>query len=121
MPLEAAKRTLISEYQGYHRNVVKRPSYLDSAAATVPAAAALARSSINSSGTVLADPEDAQEGRHEPEQCREEGEGDVGLELAALVAGDGVDVVPVEDVAARVAEQLDAHGQSLILTSTPIL
>lgn len=62
---------------------------------------------------MLADPEDAQESRHEPEQGREEGKGNVGLELAALVAGDGVDIVPVEDVATRVAEQLDVHCQPL--------
>ena len=87
--------------------------FLDAAAAAVPAAAALTRSSIDSSRTVLVNPEDAQEGRHEPEQGGEEGEGDVGLELAALVARDGVDVVPVEDVAARVAEHLYAYCQSL--------
>lgn len=52
-----------------------------------------------------AHPEESDERRHEPQHRRQEGEGDVGLELAALVAARG-DVVPVEDGAAGRTDEL---------------
>lgn len=51
-------------------------------------------------------PVDSEQSRHEPEKSGQECEGNVGLELAALVSGDGVDVVPVEDVAAVAIQHL---------------
>lgn len=53
----------------------------------------------------LAGPEEADEGGGEEADGEDEGEGDVGLELAAAVARGG-DVVPVEDGAAAIADQL---------------
>lgn len=80
---------------------------------------ALALGSIDSSATSMAgDPVDSEQSRHEPEKSGQECKGNVGLELATLVSGDGVNIVPVEDVAAGVAQHLDkrksASGLSVI-------
>lgn len=53
------------------------------------------------------DPVDSEQSRHEPKKSGQECEGNIGLELAALISGDGVNVVPVEDVAAGAIQHLD--------------
>lgn len=76
-------------------------------ASSVPAAAVMTVDGIDSRASSMAvDEVEAEQGRHEPKKSREEGKGNVGLELAALVSRDGVHVAPVEDVAARVAQHL---------------
>lgn len=87
--------------------------HLDTASA-VPAAAVLALGSIDGSAASMAgDPIESEQSRHEPKKSRQECEGNVGLELAALVSGDGVDVVPVEDVAAGAIQHLQKESQLL--------
>lgn len=56
---------------------------------------------------MAADPVDSEQGRHEPKKSGQECEGNVGLELATLVSGDGVNIVPVEDVATGAIQHLD--------------
>lgn len=86
---------------------------LDTASA-VPAAAVLALGSIDGSAASMAgDPVDSEQSRHEPKKSGQERKGNVGLELAALVSGDGVDVVPVEDVAAGAIQHLQRESQLL--------
>jgi hypothetical protein len=76
------------------------------AAAAVPATTVGVGGIRSGSGTlVLADPEDADESRNEPQKGRQEGEGNISLELAANIST-GRHVAPVEDVAAVVANQL---------------
>lgn len=64
------------------------------------------------------DPVDSEQGRNEPEKSRQECEGNVGLELAALVSVDGVDVVPVEDVAAGAIQHLDKRESASSIIHT---
>lgn len=81
-------------------------------ASSVPAAAVLTLGSINFSATSMAgDPVDSEQSRHEPKKSRQECKGNVGLELATLVSGDGVDVAPVEDGAAGAIQHLDRESQ----------
>lgn len=78
-------------------------------AAAEPVSAAVVVGGIGAGDGALtaANPEEADEGRDEPEKCREEAEGDGGLELAALISMDRVDVAPVEHATARVSNQLE--------------
>lgn len=65
----------------------------------------------NDTTLMLAHPQQTNQSRSQPEDGREEGKGEDGLEAAALVAAGG-DVVPVEDGAAGRTEQL-AQEQSV--------
>lgn len=81
-------------------------------ASSVPAAVALTLGSIDSSATSMAgDPVDSEQSRHEPKKSGQECEGNIGLELAALISGDGVNVVPVEDVAAGAIQHIDQEAK----------
>jgi hypothetical protein len=64
---------------------------------------------------VAVDPEDSEQGRHKPKKSRQERERNVGLELATLVSVDGVDIVPVEDVATGVTEHLNKIKSASVL------
>jgi len=75
------------------------------AASSVPAAVVCVDVS-SGAAVVLANPEVADERRDEPQERREKGKGNVGLELAALVATRR-DVVPVEDGAAGRPDEVD--------------
>lgn len=66
---------------------------------------------VGSVALAAPEPEDAQQSRYEPEQGREEGEGNVGLELAAELAERG-DVAPMEDGTAAVTEELFCQALS---------
>lgn len=62
-----------------------------------------------------ANPEEADEGGDEPDECREEAEGDGGLELAALVSVKRMDVVPVEHTTTPVSNQLEVGSMLAIV------
>lgn len=84
---------------------------LDMAAAEpVPAAVVVGGIGAGDGALTAANPEEANEGRDEPEKCREEAEGDGGLELAALIAVNRMNVAPVEHATARVSNQLEVTG-----------
>lgn len=55
---------------------------------------------------VVADPDDADDGRREPADGRQEAEGDDGLPVTALADTAEGQTAPVEDAATRVADEL---------------
>lgn len=88
-------------------------------AATAPAAAVMA--ALDLAGLAM-NPEEANEGRDEPEEGGEEGEGDDGLELAARITSQS-DIAPVEDGTAGTRFELlkgRGHSVSLHLFHNPI-
>lgn len=83
--------------------------HLDGAAtvsAAVPASLVDAITTVGS-GLTLSGPKKANQSRGEEQDGAQESEGDGGLVLAALVAVDRVDVVPVEYVAAAATDKLE--------------
>lgn len=55
---------------------------------------------------MVTDPDDANDGRCEPADGRQESKGDDGLEFAALVIATDGDVVPLKGATASTTEQL---------------
>lgn len=60
-------------------------------------------------------PEETNKARRKPENSRDECKCERGLELAALVAVYGVDIIPVKDAAATLAAILKFRMISIIL------
>lgn len=86
-------------------------SFLDMAAAEpVPAAVVVGGISTGDGALTAANPEEADQGRDEPEKCREEAEGDGCLELAALISMNRMDVAPVEHATTRISNQLEVKS-----------
>ena len=71
----------------------------------VPAAATVSRLGPDSEALAATSPEEAHERRHEPENRRQEGKRDHGLELPAWVASED-DVAPRKDSPAGAALQV---------------
>lgn len=72
----------------------------------VPAAAASVSGAAISDGGATTDPEEADEGRGEPDDGGQEAEGDVGLVATAGVTA-GADVAPVKDGTAAITDKLE--------------
>jgi len=85
--------------------------HLDARRATAPSAAAVGAATVAGLALVVANPEESENGRHEPADCRQEGKGDDCLPVAALVYSSEVDALPVEDVAARSLKSLDNQAK----------
>ena len=69
--------------------------------------------SLRSAGLTVADPDEADQGRHQPADGRKEGESNNSLELGALIVTSQSDSVPVPDAAAGPVEPLFRVGISV--------
>lgn len=73
---------------------------------SVPAAAASVSGAAIGNGGATTDPEEADEGRGEPDDGGQEAESNVGLVATAGVAA-GADVAPVKDGTAAITDKLE--------------